>query len=115
MQPALVLRWVARVWSLASLAVIAAFAFGEGGTGPTVSELVALTLFPVGVLIGLAVAWWREGIGGIIALGSLAGFYGWVTARAGHPPGGPYFLLLAAPGFLFLAVWLLEQARSAPR
>jgi hypothetical protein len=27
----------------------------------------------------------------------------------GRPPGGPYFVLLAAPGFLFLAAWLIGR------
>jgi hypothetical protein len=104
-----VLRWIARVWSIASFAVIAAFAFGEGGRGPNVRELVALAFFPVGVLVGLAVAWWREGLGGAIAIGSLAGFYLWIMVLGGRPPAGPYFLLLAAPGFLFLIAWFMRR------
>jgi hypothetical protein len=53
------------------------------------------------VVVGFAVAWWREGLDRAICVGSLAAFYGWM-AILGSPPAGPYFALLTVPGLLFL-------------
>jgi hypothetical protein len=104
------LRWAARLGSLATVAFVAAFAFGGHESAvPTASEWVGLSLFPIGVLAGLLVAWRREALGGLVALGSLLLFYVWATFRSGHPPGGPYFALLTSPALLFLAAAVLEK------
>lgn len=104
-----VLRWTGRIWALASLAVLAAFVFGGGESlRPTASEAVGLLLFPVGVAAGLIAGWWRQGVGGAVTVGSLALFYLWMFAQRGRI-AGPYFLLLAAPGFLFIACALLQM------
>jgi hypothetical protein len=105
-----VVRWAARIGSLASLTVIFLLAGGPSGR-PTPTEAIGLLLFPVGVVVGIVVAWWwREGVGGAISVLSLAAFYGWMTILDGTPPGGPYFVLLAAPGFLFLVSRLLNRS-----
>lgn len=102
------LRRTARIWSIGSFAFIAAFALANRGF-PVSTEAL---LFPFGVLAGLAFAWRWEGVGGAIAVASLAAFYLWEAAAAGKPPGGPYFLLVAGPGFLFLAAQLLNTTRK---
>ncbi len=86
-------------------------AFTADGLWPTSTEWLGLGLFPIGVLLGLAVAWWHEGIGGALTLFSLAGFYIWNRLDSGRWPGGPFFLLVAAPGLLFLIYWLLNRAQ----
>jgi hypothetical protein len=63
-------------------------------------------------VLGFVIAWRRERLGGLVTVCSLAAFYIWMTARDGHLPPGPYFLLFAAPGFLFLASSLLRTQRS---
>jgi len=108
------LRWTGRVWSLASLAFLLTFIlghlFGNGDNGepaPNGQEWIGLAFFPVGVLLGLVVAWWKEAIGGGVAVGSLAAFYLWHLSVSGDFPGGPYFALIAAPGAVFLlSAWL---------
>ena len=111
MKARVILRWIARVWSIASLAFIAAFASGAGGAGsfPTAIEAVGLLLFPIGVAAGMVLAWRYEGIGGAISTMSLLAFYVWLTIVGGRFPHGQYFALLAAPGLLFLVCWLLER------
>lgn len=111
-------RWIARAWGVAGTLVILAFAFGGGeGLRPTAAEAVGLLLFPVGVVAGFAIAWWREGVGGAVTVGSLALFYLWLFARSGRLSVGPYFLLLAAPGFLHAAnaLWLARAERPTSR
>lgn len=100
-------RFIARVWSLASLAFVAMFVIGEAGNPsprpPTVVEwLTLLTLFPGGVALGLILSWWRERLGGLLTLACLIGFYAVQGVTHGSLPRGPWFALVAAPGLLFL-------------
>lgn len=113
------LSFVARIWSLASIAFVLVFLFGEGltvnGHGPTLAEWIALAFWPGGVLVGLVIAWFRERLGGAIAVGSLLAFYVCLFVERGAFPGGPYFLLVAAPGFLFLLSSLLSRPSQQMR
>ena len=107
------LSWLARIWSLASIVFVLVFLFGEGlsgpGAKPTAAEWIGLALWPGGVCVGLVFSWFREGIGGIVTTGCLIAFYGWNLLERGRFPTGPYFLLVAAPGILFLLSSLLSQ------
>jgi len=107
------IRWTGRVWSLASLAFLISFAVGSRET-PTASEAVGLVFFPGGVAAGLFLAWWREGLGGAVTVLSLPAFYAWSYLRDGRIPRGPWFLVTAAPGLLFLLARALERPRSRP-
>jgi hypothetical protein len=106
-------RWMARIWSFASVLFVSAFVLGElrnPGPWPTPTEWLGLALFPGGVVAGLLIAWVRERLGGSISVASVIGFYIWNVAVSGSLPGGPYFLLVALPGLLFLvASWLGEN------
>jgi hypothetical protein len=101
-----VARWIARVWSILSILAVLVFAIGETAGGsvlrPTPQEWVGLALWPIGVGVGLLVAWYREELGGILALGCLIAFYVWNLLRSGHFPRGPFFFLIAAPCLIFL-------------
>ncbi len=107
------LSWVARIWSLASIVFVLVFLFGDGlsghGAKPTAAQWIGLALWPGGVCVGLVVAWFRDGIGGTVATGSLIAFYVWNLLERGRFPTGPYFLLVAAPGVLFLLSSLLSR------
>jgi len=108
---ALVTRWTARVWSILSVVFILTFVVGEGiggGPRPGLKEWVGLALFPIGVCVGLAVSWFREEWGGILAFGCLIGFYAWIRFLSGQWPRGPFFFLVAAPGLLFLIAGFLS-------
>ena len=111
-------RWIARGWSILSIVFVFAFAVGEGvqgsGPRPTPQEWVGLALWPIGVCVGLAVAWYREELGGALALVCLIVFYVWNLLRSGHLARGPFFFLVAAPGLLFLLAGLLSHRRAVP-
>jgi len=101
------LRWLARILSIISIGLVIMLALGEG-LNPlqlTLREWV-LFLFLLGILLGMIVAWRWEGLGGGITVGSLAAFY--LAHRLFSPgfPRGPWFLIIATPGFLFLLCWL---------
>ncbi len=111
MQLSAVLRWTARVWGIVSFLLIAAFMVGGAESmRPTANEALGLLLFPFGVVVGFGIAWWREGIGGLVTIGSLALFGLWMFHRDGRFPG-PYFLLFAGPGFIHTANALLSRSR----
>ena len=107
----LILRWLARIWSVACLAVVILFVVGEGldPLGLTLREFGLFLCFPLAVCGGMIAAWWREFVGGIVTVAGFVGFYVVHLIASGGFPRGPWFALLAAPGFLFLALGLLER------
>lgn len=109
-----VLYWAARLLSLLSIGLLFAFILGDGvapgAARPTPGEWVLLAFFPLGVIAGMVVGWWREGLGGAITVGSLLAFYLVFFILGRGMPRGVWFLLFALPGFLFLAHWLLTRA-----
>ncbi len=114
MQLETALRWIAHAWGVLSTLTLLAFAFGGNeALRMTAAEAVGFLCFPIGLIVGFAVAWRREGVGGLISLASLGLFYAWHASRTGVWPGGPYFLLFAAPAFLHLASSLVDRHRSA--
>lgn len=56
-----VMRWIGRVWSVLVIAAVLAFAFGElmtkGGPRLTPRLLLGFVFWPIGVGVGLVVAW----------------------------------------------------------
>lgn len=108
------LRWAARLLSIVSLVFIAAFIVGEGVsvTKLTAGEWLGFLCFPIGISIGMVVAWWKETLGGIITVGSLVAFYLTHIANAGKFPAGWAWFAFAAPGFLFLALSYCSAKKS---
>ena len=92
MKANLILHYVARAWSIASFLFILAFVVGgEESMRPTAAEMVGLSFFPIGVIVGFIIAWRRELVGALVSLCSLAASYTWLLARNGHLtsfPGG---------------------------
>jgi len=74
------IRWIARVWSIASVGFVLLMFVGSGlaeGFNPAqfaFRDWVGL-FFPLGVCLGMIVAWRREGLGGGITVGSLLALY----------------------------------------
>jgi hypothetical protein len=58
----------------------------------------------------MVVAWWREALGGGIAVASLAAFYLLDRVLSSSFPRGFAFALLAVPGFLFLLCGLWTRS-----
>ena len=107
-----ILRWAARLLSLATALLLALFFLGEGLQISDLAgfEFVGLLFFPVGLLIGFAVGWRNELAGGIISVLSIAAFYFayelWAT---GTLPSGFSFAVFVVPGLLFLAYGLIDR------
>jgi hypothetical protein len=108
----LCLRWIARAGSLLSSGLIFLFFIGEEFHPAKITprEWVGLTFFPVGVVAGMIIAWWKEGVGAGITLSSLLAFYGVYGFLLGSPIG-VWFIVFASPGFFFLLYWILSRGK----
>ena len=92
------------MWGIASTLVLIAFVWSRPEHPRfTMGAAIAFLLFPIAVTAGFAVAWRRELLGGLIAVGSFALFNIFVVVCGGRWPLNGYFLALVAPGFLHLA------------
>ena len=113
----LTIRWIARVWSIASIGLVLLIAVGEliyphAPAPAAFRDLVGLFFFPFGTCVGMILAWRWEGLGGGITVGSLLAFYAALRVMDGRFPRGPWFALIAAPGILFLLSWAITLARA---
>ena len=107
-------RWSARLLSIASTAMLLLFLFGESFEPSKIAgrEWLALIFFPLGIVVGFVVAWWKEGLGGAITIASLLIFYLiFVFLLRDNLARGGWFLVFALPGFLFLASYAISRAR----
>lgn len=110
------LCWIARIWSVLSIAFLLVMFIGEmmmpSAALPNFAEGVLMLFFPVGVLIGMLLAWKKELPGALVTIVSIVAFYAGIWLLRGNLPRGPYFLLVAAPGLLFLADWWLYHRET---
>jgi hypothetical protein len=98
-----IVRWAARLWSIASVGLLLLFIFGEQPVNRVrPSEWLLLVFFPLGISLGMILGWWKEGLGGSITVGSLLLFYMIHFALTHTFPVGWAFLAFSFPGFLFL-------------
>lgn len=104
-----VLQWLARGLGVASVLTLLLFFIGEGFNPAALrlNEWVLMIFFPLGVIAGMVIAWWREGLGGGITIASLVAFYVAHLLLSGGLPRGWAFAAFASPGVLFLAYRLV--------
>ena len=114
----LILRWIARIWSYIVVTFIVLFVgahFFESGSGigsMGLENAIAFTFFPIGLTVGLIIAWWKEGLGGIIATGSIIAFHLAMLFFGGNLDFELFIDLLAVPGPLFIICWLLSRTKE---
>ena len=105
-----IIRWIARIWSIPSIVALLLPYFVEGFywlQATSLREVVGHLCFFV-ILVGLILAWFREGLGGaLVATGFTIFYVTWWTT--GNSPHGPFLVLIAAPGLLFLLCWFLSS------
>jgi len=105
---------LARVGSIASITLLILLFMGEALRPSEISpnEWVGLAFFPTGVVIGMVIAWWKEGVGSVVTVASLVGFYLVYGYLFRNHVGGWAFITFASPGFLFLLHWVLSSAEK---
>jgi hypothetical protein len=99
------IRWTARIWSIIVIGILILLILGEGINPTFTYEWFGLLFIPFGISIGMILAWWWEGLGGSIIMGSLLGFYVIHFASTNTFPRGFAWLLFSVPGILFLLCW----------
>ena len=106
--PLAVIELLARIGSIASITFLILLFWGEALHPSEISsnEWAGLVFFPIGVTIGMIVAWWKEGLGSAVTLLSLLAFYLVYGYLLKNHIGGWVFIAFASPGFLFLLHWL---------
>ena len=106
--PLEVIELLARVGSIASITLLISIFMGEAFHPSEISsnEWAGLLFFPIGVTIGMIVAWWKEALGSAVTLLSLLAFYLVYGYLLRNHIGGWAFIAFASPGFLFLLHWL---------
>jgi len=101
-------RWTARILSILFIGIFMLMFFGEGFDPAKITprEWISLLFFPFGLIAGLIIAWWKEGLGGLITVFCLVAeiFVGDVSQS-----GGGNMVICASPGFLFLLSWFLSR------
>ena len=110
--PMAVIELLARVGSIASITLLLLMLFAGEGSNPshvTAKQWVGLFFSPIGIMVGMVVAWWKEGVGAVITLGSLLAFYVVYGYLMRYHIGGWAFIVFASPGFLFLLHWLWQR------
>ncbi len=106
-----IVRWTARIMSIVSIGLVLLFIIGEGFNPAQIkpTEWLGILFFPVGISIGMILAWWKEGIGGVITVICLLMFYIVDFAITNRFPNGWAWIAFASPGFLFILYWYLKQ------
>ena len=112
-----IIKWIARIWSILSLAFLllffggSIFSSGEDDTF-AIKDIFQFVFFPIGLSIGLILAWKWEGLGGIIAIASIIGFHLQMFIKNGEIYFTLIIELLAVPGILFILYWLLSRKQN---
>jgi len=109
--PLTLVEFLARVGSVISITLLVLLFQAEAMHPSEIAprEWFALVFFPIGVVAGLIIAWWKEGLGISVTLGSLLAFYFVYGYLFRYHLGGWAFIIFASPAFLFFLHWLLRR------
>ncbi len=104
-----IFKWTGRTLSILCIGFILMFLIGEGYSllKPGIRVIILHLFFPIGVITGMIISWFKEGFGGAITIASLCDFYILNLILYGKLPKGPWFLIISSPGIIFLIYWIL--------
>ena len=112
------IRWSARFWAVIVVAIILFIFIAhviEDGIGPltelTLRETLMMIAFVV-TTVSLLLGWKWELVGGSLTLAGMVAFYLIDFAFSGSFPQGPFFLMIAFPGVLFIIAGLLSNKQD---
>ncbi len=108
-----IIKWTARISGSLLIVFVLFFLFGSiFGTEESAGEglisakdISAFICFPLATIIGLAMAWKWEGLGGFI---STIGFIILFIIRT-DLASSPEMIVLPVPGLLFLVYWIMTK------
>ena len=106
-----IILWIARIWSALILAFVLFFLiahiFGDDESGEgfrSVSEIVQFIGFPISTVLGLAIAFKYEIVGGLISVLGLIILFILRPDLIISP-----IIIMIIPGLLFIAYWYLSR------
>jgi len=109
-------RWTARISGSLLLAFglffLLANIFGQDELGDGIrdsKEMVIFLLFPMSTILGLALAWKWEGLGGIITTAGMI----WFFILRPELISNFYMVIPIIPGLLFIAYWLMAKNKMS--
>lgn len=102
-----VVRWVARIVGSLLVMMVLAFMIGEGLPNPLVMSSIELatSLAFLIMIVGLLLAWRREGLGGALTVGGFLAFWALHIASSHRFGLGGPFPAFPVAGFLHLFCW----------
>ena len=110
----LIIRWTARITALFFILTMLLIFFGSifstEESKPTGVAWIGILFMPIGVVVGLILAWKREGLGSIVTLLSLVCFHLYLVIQSGTFRLVPFADLIIVPAILFLAYWYLTRS-----
>ena len=109
-----IIRWIARIWGTSILAFVLFFLFAyifeteeSGGISGIKESIVAI--LGIIAIIGLAIALKWEGLGGLLTIVGLIGFF----ILRFDLISNPYIIAgIAPPGILYLVYWYLTKGQT---
>jgi hypothetical protein len=109
--PLALVGFLARLGSVISITVLLLLFQNEALHPSEIApnEWFGLVFFPLGIIVGLAIAWWKEGLGISITVGSLLAFYFVYGYLLQYHVAGWAFVMFASPAFLFFFHWVLRH------
>ncbi len=108
-----VVLWLARISAAATVVmfvVIVVASFQRGGRllhSPR--DWVNFALFPLGLCLGYVIAWRKPLHGGLVSLGFLGLFYGWLAVSGQPVQVVPALYPFGAPALLFVYYWFVSR------
>lgn len=114
MRTSSILHWAARALAAASTTLIILMST-DGPAWPTPSEWALLAFFPIGLIAGFALGWWKPALGGVLSIVSLAGFSLMHRTLSGGWPAGPWFAVFSLPAAVYLAAAVASYGEAPAR
>lgn len=110
-----ILKWTARISGSSVLAFVLFFVFahlfaGDGEVAKSLDTVEILSVsFGISMLLGLFIALFKEGLGGLIATVSMIAFF---IVRSDLITNPGIIGLFIIPGLIYLAFWYLRKNNS---
>ena len=113
-------RWIARITGslVAAFWLFIGIVSGIGEPAPWPLESAILAALIIVSALGVLIAWWREGLGGLVIIGCAVANSVFAFFAAGHSrgmailiAGGPWLVV----GSLFLASWHRSRRSADPQ
>ncbi len=108
------MRWIGRVWGLVLIVFLPILLFFNYSSFPEGSGPAYRIVF-ITIVVGMIVAWWREGLGALVALAGLVGFYAvvWAYEKSNFQTWVGAFVFVLPPVVFLLASSLLRRHVAA--